>query len=95
MVYTLKTKTAAEAMGILRRAFRNVDLTAGKDPQQLIVWTRPADHEKIASAIENLDQAEPEETAPSMVVYTVQTITAAQAMTATRCLRLRLCMRCS
>ncbi len=76
-VYTLKSTTAAEALEFLTTAFASAHFTAGSDPRQLIVWARPAEHEKIKAAVEQMST---EETAAKVVTYTLETAGAARAV---------------
>ena len=81
VVYTLKWSTADNATGILAEAVRGADLRAGDDPQQLIAWARPAEHEVIQGVLEVIDVEPSAETASKAVVYTLKSITAANAQT--------------
>ena len=80
VVYTLANVTAAAAMPVVRQAVPDVQLSPGANPNQLVVWARPADHAKVKAAIDKLSEAEPAETAPKMVIYTLANMTTAAAL---------------
>ena len=68
-VYTLKWIEYSEAYAFLRRALRDAEFSAGAEPQLLVAWGRPAEHEKIATILEQVDVEAPPETVAQMVVY--------------------------
>ncbi len=78
-VYTLKWTTAAKAMEILEEAVRGADFSVGDDPQQLIAWARPAEHEVIETTLREIDLEPSPETATGAVVYTLKSISPDEA----------------
>ena len=82
VIYTLKSTTADAAESVLDSMVPNAEITVGEDPRQLIAFARPVDHEEIEAALKQIDIAEPAETAPRLVIYTLQTATADDAMDA-------------
>jgi type II secretory pathway component GspD/PulD (secretin) len=81
VVYTIEAADAAEVSRILRYAVPQARITAGADPQQLIVWARPADHELIEDIIQKMGEMGPEELASRVVVYTIPSGDASTALT--------------
>ncbi len=80
IVYPLESANAQQAMSILRQIVPEAQFGIGANTRQLIAWARPADHEIIKKAVEEMAKKEPEETAPRVQVYTVETVDARQAM---------------
>ncbi|GEM_PF-1456151 len=79
-VYTVETVDARSAMSILTTAVPEATVTPGTDARQLVVFARPAEHEKVKAALEQLASKGPEEFRPSIVIYTLPTEGAAHAM---------------
>ncbi|MCL4204504.1 MAG: hypothetical protein KJ000_18620 [Pirellulaceae bacterium] len=75
MVYSLKFITAASALQTLQTALPQVRLTSDRDdPQRLTAWARPADHDKVARILAEIDtEADPASRA-TPVVYTLEKI---------------------
>jgi type II secretory pathway component GspD/PulD (secretin) len=71
MTYTLPSATAAGVVPILTAMFPTAQFSAGADPSQVVALARPADHELIRKAVEEITKREPPETAPTVVVYTI------------------------
>ncbi|MBN2476468.1 MAG: hypothetical protein JXB62_17775 [Pirellulales bacterium] len=71
-VYALQKTTAAAAITALAPVVPNATLSAGTDPNQLIAWARPADHEKIQETVARFDAEEPAATARTAVVYDLE-----------------------
>ena len=80
IVYPLESANVQQAMMILRQIVPEAQFGIGANTRQLIAWARPADHEIIKKAVEEMAKKEPEETAPRVQVYTVETVDARQAM---------------
>ncbi|HUT95809.1 MAG TPA: secretin N-terminal domain-containing protein [Thermoguttaceae bacterium] len=74
IVYTLKWITAEKATQFLEDVARGADFATGEDPQQLIAFARPAEHEVIASALEQIDVEPSPETTTRAVVYALKSI---------------------
>ncbi len=75
VVYTLKPTGSAGitgAMSILRTMFPGAEFAAGTEPDKMVAFAKPADHAAIKAAVEELAKEEPPETAPKMVVYTLE-----------------------
>ncbi len=75
VVYTLETTGPAGmsgAINILTSMFPDAKFTYGSEPDKLVVFARPTDHERIAAAVKELSAKEPPEKARQMVVYTVE-----------------------
>ena len=71
-VYTLETSGATSATGAittLTTMFPEAKFSAGLEAGQIIAWARPADHQQIAQAIEDMSKKEPPEKARTVVVY--------------------------
>lgn len=60
------------AITILKTMFPQAEFAAGPEPSQVVAFARPADHERIQAAIEELGRPEPPETAPRIAVYTIR-----------------------
>jgi len=76
MVYALEgmdSRFSYYTMRFLRDAVPNANFTIGADPQQLVVWARPKDHEEIAQLVKELTKKVPELT-PQALVYTLESI---------------------
>ena len=78
--YSLESTGVAEAIRLLQAVVPQAQLTAGVQPDQLVAWARPADHEIIAEIVEKMVDRGPAETAPRIVVYDLETTGAAAAM---------------
>jgi hypothetical protein len=75
VVYSLKFVTAATAQQTLRTALPQVQLTTDRDePQRFTAWARPADHEKIARILQEIDIEADPASRPTPVVYTLEAI---------------------
>jgi len=75
VVYTLESTGPAGLSGTiasLAQMFPEAKFNAGPDPQKLIAWARPADHERIKSVIEEIAKKEPPEKARKVVVYKIR-----------------------
>ena len=80
-VYTIEGMTAAAASIILRTQVPLARVSLGSDPQQLVVYARPADHQQIKQVVEGIATASAEgETARVAQVYTLDSLTATAAM---------------
>ena len=80
VVYGLESITAQNAMAVLQTAVPEADFNAGEDPQTLIAWARPSDHEVIENVLKEIDVEAPAETTSRAQVYTLEGITAASAL---------------
>ena len=56
VVYTLKSTNANNLVQALQTTVPEARLGVGVNSRKLVVWARPADHETIKSALEELDQ---------------------------------------
>ncbi|MCS7238024.1 MAG: hypothetical protein NZ899_07120 [Thermoguttaceae bacterium] len=84
-VYTLVGTNAAEAGRILRFFAPEAVFTTGPDPQQLLVWARPADHQKIREALAQWAEAvRKPETLPELAVFNLKYLSAYSAVQALR-----------
>ena len=63
---------AGGVISVLKTMFPDVQISVGTEPNKLVVLARPAEHQKIQAAIDVLDKEEPPETAPRVVVYSVE-----------------------
>ncbi|MCY2992126.1 MAG: hypothetical protein NTY19_30235 [Planctomycetota bacterium] len=82
VVYPFKaaTPTAATYMlTMLRTMFPEATFSIGADPDKLVVFARPKDHEGVKSTVEQLAKPEPEETARRITVYTLESSSATSA----------------
>ncbi len=80
VIYPLESASALQVTTVLRSIVPTAQFGVGANTRQLSVWARPADHELIKKAIEELGREEPEETRPRVQVYTVETVDALKAM---------------
>jgi type II secretory pathway component GspD/PulD (secretin) len=74
-VYTLESSGATSATGAittLTTMFPEAKISAGNESGQILVWARPAEHQQIAQAIQDMSQKEPPEKAPRMASYTLE-----------------------
>lgn len=77
VVYPFKSANAIASyytLAALRGMFPEAEFSIGADPEKLAVWARPADHEAIRSAVEQLSQEDPPETARRMVIYRLERV---------------------
>ena len=86
--YTLESSgRSADASGrialiqSLRQAFADALFFPGATRGRVVVWARPADHEAIKKAFEEMSKREPVETAPRVESYEVAALGAQAAMT--------------
>ena len=79
VVYTVEGTPAMSAALILRTMFPAAQFTAGADAAKLIVLARPAEHEAIKAAVEQMSQKEAAATAYKLVVYALRSTAPAGA----------------
>ena len=67
-------------MTILTATVPGARITLGTDPQQLVVWARPADHEVVGELVDSITAAAAAEDAGrSATVYSLKSLTATAA----------------
>ncbi|NLZ02432.1 MAG: hypothetical protein GXY25_18095, partial [Pirellulaceae bacterium] len=74
VIYPLTATTTTQATALLRLIVPQAQFGVGANTRQLVAWARPADHELIKKAVEEMGKEEPAETAPRVEVYTVETV---------------------
>ncbi len=79
-VYTTETVDARTAMSVLLTAVPEATVSVGNDARQLVVFARPKEHEKVKVTLDQLAEKGPVESQPSIVVYSLGTAGAAQAI---------------
>ena len=79
-VYTVETVDAQQAMSVLATAVPEATLNVGSDERQLVAFARPLEHEKIQATLDQLSTKGPEDMQPTIVVYSLDTSGAANAM---------------
>ena len=72
-IYELESGDAVSAMSVLAKVVPEAELSVGQSADQLVAWARPADHEKIKTAVAKLDAAGPK---PTMKIYTLEKLEA-------------------
>lgn len=80
-VYTLQATSKGRlaqapnlgAITVLKTMFPDVQFSPGNNPRDVVVLARPAEHVKIKAALAELDKKEPPDSAPRVVVYTLET----------------------
>jgi len=80
VIYTLKgvdASTASSAVTFLADVFPQARIVSGAQPDQVVAWATPKDHEEIKSLVEKFGQ----ETAAEIVLYTLKNISASNAST--------------
>ncbi|MBC8874123.1 MAG: hypothetical protein H8E44_32185, partial [Planctomycetes bacterium] len=80
VIYTLKgvdASTASAAVTFLADVFPQARIVSGAQPDQVVAWATPKDHEEIKSLVEMFGQ----ETAAEIVLYALKNISAANAST--------------
>lgn len=82
--YTVEATTATNALAVLRLLAPEAVFTVGNDPQQLIVWARPKDHDKVRHAIEQLGKQAEGGSQLELAIYNLKYTTASSAMQALR-----------
>ena len=82
VVYTLDSLTPTAAMTFLRQVAPKAQLSLGSQPDQLIGWASPEDHETIRATLDQIDMKGTEDT--EVVVYTLDNMSATGAIYVTR-----------
>ena len=72
VVYTVEGTPAVNAALVLRTMFPTAQFTPGADTTKLIALARPAEHEAIKAAVEQMSQKEPPETTFRLSVYIIE-----------------------
>ncbi len=83
VVYTLKGAASRQPqymLMFLRSSVPQATFTLGADPNQLVAWAKPKDHEKIKELVDQLSKQLPPEEAPVMATYTVDGMAAQSAL---------------
>lgn len=73
VVYTLKATSASNILQALQTTVPDARLGVGLNSRKLVVWARPADHETIKTALEDLDQEEGEASGIELKSYAITT----------------------
>ena len=79
-VYALKNVTSTAVSVMLRQVVPEAVATQGTDLYQMVIWARPDDHVKIQQIVDELSAADDPERAPKAVTYTLEEISAQNAM---------------
>jgi len=82
-VYTVEgpgQRPSYYAYRMVREAVPAATCTLGADPNQLVVWGTPKDHETIVALIEKMAEKAPPELAPKAVVYSLKSTTAVRLL---------------
>ncbi len=72
------------ALTTLRTAFPDAQFSLGADPNRLVAWARPAEHQAIQIAIDEMSKKEPPDKAPSVATYRLDAIDATTAISLLR-----------
>ncbi len=81
VVYTVTNGTSAgSVMSMVSSAVPEARLSLGSDPQKLVAFAKPDEHEIIREMVDKLSAKEPPETAPTMVVYPLKNVQAQDAI---------------
>ena len=75
VIYTLDSVGpggAAAVIPTLKSIFPDAQFLAGTEPDRLVVWARPAEHEAIQTAVSELGHRDPPDKARKVVVYTIK-----------------------
>ncbi len=80
VVYTLKSTTASNILAALQTAVPEARLGVGLNSRKLVAWARPADHETIRAALDELDQEEGEPSGAVLKGYLVTTADSASLL---------------
>jgi hypothetical protein len=67
---------AASVIPVLTPMFPHAKFSVGPDPTRLVVWAKPADHEPIKIAVEELSKRDPPDKARKVVIYTIESASA-------------------
>jgi type II secretory pathway component GspD/PulD (secretin) len=67
------------ALTVLRAAFPDAEFSVGADPNHLFAWARPAEHEAIKSAVDEMSKKAPPGKTSSVATYRLEAIDAATA----------------
>jgi ribosomal protein L12E/L44/L45/RPP1/RPP2 len=82
VVYTFEAMDATSvtyALQFLTTAVPTARITRGVQPDQLVAWATPRDHEQLRTLVEQLTRQPPAEQAPRVAVYSLQFMPAASA----------------
>jgi type II secretory pathway component GspD/PulD (secretin) len=71
--YSLNGVPFASVVSMFARAAPNAIATLGVTPQQIVVWARPIEHEKVQELLDQMSDRGPVDALPSLVTYTVRT----------------------
>ena len=73
--YTLEVISPGQAISFITGEIPQARATPGPRTNQLLVWTTPENHVKVAELLEKLTKDPPEESAEAMKVYTLKGVT--------------------
>jgi type II secretory pathway component GspD/PulD (secretin) len=84
-IYRLEHKTSSTAvlyaLSVFRSAFPKANFTLGADLGEFVAWATPKDHEGIKILVDQLNAGPTPENAPQVALHTLNSITAASAIT--------------
>ena len=83
VVYTAEARSIYGAIAVLRQVAPKAVLTPGSEPQQIIAWARPTDHERLKEAIDQMATSDGPD-ASMAVAYRLNGMRATQAIAALR-----------
>jgi S-ribosylhomocysteine lyase LuxS involved in autoinducer biosynthesis len=75
----LTATAAAAALRLLATAFPNARFSTGTDSGQIVAWASEREHAEISDLIDRINAGPPPDKAPTVVVYTLEFLDAAQA----------------
>ncbi|MCA9098045.1 MAG: hypothetical protein KDA36_06655, partial [Planctomycetaceae bacterium] len=81
VIYSVPISGASNAIGPLQRGIPFASVSYSADPNKLIVWAKPFDHEKATRIIRELESKSGVDEQLSMEVYTLGEVTAGTAIT--------------
>ncbi|HID22072.1 MAG TPA: hypothetical protein EYP14_06685, partial [Planctomycetaceae bacterium] len=74
VAYPLKVAEPKSVQEILQTVFPNAKIVVDEESDRLLIWTTSADHERIKTAIEQLDSGRPDDRAEGFQVYPVRDV---------------------
>lgn len=81
MIYSLHTVGAPQAIPVLQKAVPRATFTIGADPNKLVVWGQPSEHEIVKKIVEQLEAGASTDEKFELAVYDIQRAGAQNALT--------------
>jgi len=80
VVYPVQDSNPSSALTMLQNLFPSTRIVLDENTKRLLVWTKPAEHEKIAESLKQITSEKPEAIRPRFEIYAVQGASAPELM---------------